>query len=125
MPPVRYRIDPPILRVHIEAPYEDAELGGAAAGLLADPDFVPGLDVLAEIPRGIAPPSDTVRSRVELVVELAPHLGRRIALVVRREVDFGLGRMFGTFAEEHGLEVRLFREVADAEAWLRDGGDGG
>jgi hypothetical protein len=45
--------------------------------------------------------------------------GSRAALVVAREVDFGIARMFGAYADEIDVEYRVFREKRSALEWLR------
>lgn len=122
MTPVRYRIDPPIIRIHLEEPYGDAAVDALFRAVLADPAFRPGLDLLVEVPVGRNPSAEAIRERAKLLAELSPRLGRRLALVVERDVDFGLGRMFGSFVDEAGLDVRVFRDAAEAEAWLQPDG---
>jgi len=122
-PPIAFRIDPPLLRVRLEAPYEQADVVEVARRVFADPAFVPGLDVLAEVNEGSLPDTETIRERAKLLQELAPRIGSRIAVVARRDVDYGLARMLGTFVEAHGIELRVFREVSAAETWLRSATD--
>jgi hypothetical protein len=47
--------------------------------------------------------------------------GGRTAILCNEDVDFGLSRMFQAFAELHPLpfEIRVFRDAADAYAWLK------
>jgi len=42
----------------------------------------------------------------------------RIALLVERDVTFGLGRAFGVFRESDQAAQRVFREESEALAWL-------
>jgi hypothetical protein len=44
--------------------------------------------------------------------------GSRVAVVVSRDFDFGLARMFSAFAEEIDVEYRAFRDEASALGWL-------
>jgi hypothetical protein len=46
--------------------------------------------------------------------------GSRVAVVVSRDLDFGLTRMFSAFAEEISVEYHAFRDEASALAWLGD-----
>ena len=43
----------------------------------------------------------------------------RIALLVSKEVDFGLMRMLGAFLPEADLENDVFRDAESAWSWLR------
>ncbi len=43
----------------------------------------------------------------------------RVALVVGREVDYGVSRMYEVLAEaRYPAEVAVFRDASEAEAWL-------
>ena len=45
----------------------------------------------------------------------------RWAIVVGRDVDFGMGRMIEALLADSGsLVVRVFRDPSDAEAWARE-----
>ena len=44
--------------------------------------------------------------------------GSRVAIVVARDVDFGMARMFQVFAEDAGVEFEVFRELEAALDWL-------
>jgi hypothetical protein len=48
----------------------------------------------------------------------------RIALVVEKEVHFGLGRMAAVYADSHALPFRVFRSRSDADRWLLEGTSG-
>lgn len=43
----------------------------------------------------------------------------RIAFVIRRDVDFGLARMFEAFREDPRTAFRVFRDYEKALAWAR------
>jgi hypothetical protein len=40
------------------------------------------------------------------------------AFVVARDVDYGLLRMYGVFAEHHQQQIRIFRSLEEACEWL-------
>jgi hypothetical protein len=44
--------------------------------------------------------------------------GTRRAIVATSDAVFGVARMFATFAERSGQEVRVFRDIRLAEEWL-------
>jgi hypothetical protein len=46
----------------------------------------------------------------------------RLAIVVAKEVSYGLGRMFSTLTEHLPLETVVFRDIDEAEVWLGTGG---
>ena len=43
----------------------------------------------------------------------------RVAFVTRRDVDFGLARMFEVFREDPHTEFRVFRDYDEAVGWAR------
>ena len=45
-----------------------------------------------------------------------------LAIIVNSDVVFGTGRMFEAFVEPFFERVRVFRDGAEAEAWLEEGG---
>jgi hypothetical protein len=42
----------------------------------------------------------------------------RIALLVDKDIHYGLGRMASVYAEQHGLPFDVFRHSLDAMQWL-------
>jgi hypothetical protein len=45
----------------------------------------------------------------------------RIALLVERDIHYGLGRMASVYAEQHDLPFDVFRHSLDALQWLAKG----
>ncbi len=45
--------------------------------------------------------------------------GSRAAILVRRDLDFGVARMFGAFADQIDVEYQVFRDERSALDWLR------
>ena len=69
---------------------------------------------------------------LRMIVERAGPLthvraGGRTAIVCSRAVDFGLSRMFQTFAELAAIpfEIRVARDLDDARRWIEAGGRSG
>ncbi|MCM8532513.1 MAG: hypothetical protein NE330_15215 [Lentisphaeraceae bacterium] len=54
-------------------------------------------------------------------VRLGPHLeGSKAALILKGDVEYGLGRMFQTILEMRvSFEIEVVRNMEDAKAWLR------
>jgi hypothetical protein len=82
-----------------------------------DPAFDPSFRQLCDLRTvtKITTSVDTLRSLAQTSIFLP---GARRAFVVGREVDFGLARLFQTYSEVEGGTVEVFRNMADAEAWL-------
>ncbi len=53
--------------------------------------------------------------------DVDPHLSdsdSRLAIVATRDEFFGLGRMYEMLRDESSMEVRVFRQLDEAERWL-------
>lgn len=94
--------------------------------LRVDPRMVGVHRVLIDL-RGIT----RVEVRGEEIARLAQRQrertreAQRVALLVTGELEFGLARQFGAFAETPGApERRVFEDEAQAWAWLRDQSQG-
>jgi hypothetical protein len=93
---------------------------GFAKQLLADPSYRPGLDELIDAR------ACTYEGRFEDVSGYresrlkTPSLsaGRRWACVVSSDVMYGISRMFEVLAEKAGVEIGVFRDMAEAVGWL-------
>jgi hypothetical protein len=84
-----------------------------AADPLFDPSF-PQLVDLREVERVVMEPSLIMRHALE-------HLfgsGTQRALVTSSDVEYQLARMYATIAEYVPQNVRVFRQMQDAEKWL-------
>ncbi len=55
---------------------------------------------------------------LQFVAENRPEGPGRVAILVARDLEFGLGRMFGSMA--NGLDTSVFRTEEEALAWLME-----
>ena len=99
-----------------------AEMAAGRRRVLDDPRFRPGMSLLVD--HSLLDNSDITRAEVQLAAE---SLGRdrdasglgSIAMVAPTSLNFGLARMFETFAgEELEDAVTVVRSREEAEAWL-------
>lgn len=98
-----------------------AEIIKAVEALLAHPDFVDGMDAIFDYSR-----CDFSKVSAEDLKSIArflvPHLSRfanRVNLVVERDLEYGLARMYGVYAEEIApSERRIFRDIDTAREWF-------
>jgi hypothetical protein len=100
---------------------DEAALLDAYRRVTAAPDFDPGLDDLLDL-RGV--------ERLDLggaaVRRLAAYFDRpnlpnhhaRLAIVAPQDYVFGLGRMYEVLRDGAPGQIRVFRGVAEAVAWL-------
>ncbi len=67
-----------------------------------------------------APSSGDLRAVVDVVGRHIAQLGPRgpVAIVTSHPMNYGMARMYATFGEPVRLNVEVFRDIADAEAWL-------
>jgi hypothetical protein len=97
------------------------EIGEAFEALLEDPAFKPGLPVLWDLREA----SITSLSNLEIQQLLKLNAKRkdargsgRAAILVSKEVDYGIARMFQVYAEELPWETMVFRDFSQAEPWV-------
>ena len=65
------------------------------------------------------PDQNGVRSFLAIWNKIFGHMRVRIALVVARDLHYGLGRQAEVFAEHWPLEFAVFRDENEATQWLR------
>lgn len=101
-----------------EVTYPDAER--AIDEILRHPCFGSAGKVLVDSTSMTAAPSAAELRRI--AGDLTPLIQRGFGPVAIVSAGFGYGvaRMFSVFAEVFGLTVRAFRDVDEAERWLRD-----
>ena len=101
--------------------YDD--LHGLIQSLLADPGLVPGLRALYDA--RYAEPDITIMQLAEIAGE-ARLLNRgleRIAIVAESQTTYRVAKTFTVLARAIGIDVDVFRELAEAEAWLAEDSD--
>ncbi len=62
--------------------------------------------------------SDELRSFAKFLASLPVPIAKRAAWVVSADLRFGLARMLSAFAEDEGLELRVFRDTVASRKWL-------
>lgn len=66
------------------------------------------------------PPHELARV-AQYLEPFSDRIGGRCAVVAPTDVLYGLSRLAGTYAELSGIETRVFRDAAEAIAWLTEG----
>jgi hypothetical protein len=117
--PAAYRIDPARRRIlsTLDEVVTDQELLTLQQSLLADADFDPTYSHLADCVRitRFEVSSQTIR----LLALPNMHVqGVRVAIVAKSDFVFGMARMFQILREGIAEEVRVFRDLDQARAWL-------
>lgn len=121
--PFTYRIDPEagLLFLTGQGVVTQQERLAALRTWLADPAFRPGLDALCDFSAAVSTPDFAdLEALLAVVRQHASAIGRsRVAIVAGKPVVFGVARQFEALAGEGPLEVRAFRDRAEAMSWLR------
>lgn len=120
--PVRAEVDDGMIALRMIGEYEtadiraalraalDAEPAGSLRGLLFD---VRESTVLA------GRPAEALREMASFLASVGPAYGGRLATVASADFAYGLMRMGTTLVEFEGTETAVFRDEAEAWAWLR------
>jgi hypothetical protein len=119
--PITYRIDAERGRIRTTG-IGNVTLDDVLAhfdALECDPRCPPHLDVLLDLTaQETLPKPEQLRSAAERVGAVTEPAFGLCAIVTSSESMFGLLRMFEVYSEPHFEQVRVFRDVAEAEAWL-------
>lgn len=98
-----------------------AEVASAYRVMIDHPEFRPGMQALWRF-EGVEGPglsSDELRDVVSIQRETIARRGpARVAVVVERDVDFGIVRVYEVLARSVHIDVRGFRDLGDATRWL-------
>jgi hypothetical protein len=122
--PVTWKISDDLIWLQSGEEASFQEWRQAIEAAFEDPVYRPGMGVIHDWRRLRTPPSpDEIHMRAAYVAELDT---RRWALVVRDDVGYGMGRMAEIVtsipplkASALPFEVRVFRDLTEAEAWAR------
>ena len=98
-----------------------AEIIKAVEALFAHPGFVDGMDTIFDSSRCdfSKVSAEDLKSIASFLVPHLPRFANRVNLVVERDLEYGLARMYGVFAEEIApSERRIFRDIDAAREWF-------
>ena len=102
-----------------EGKYSLAEVQTAITSALRESKSTRDCCLLMDIRRSEAVfSSDELRSFAKFLASLPIPIAKRAAWVVSADLRFGLARMLSVFAENEGLELRVFRDTVAARKWL-------
>jgi hypothetical protein len=121
---INYDIKKPsgLVRLIVSGSVITGDIIDALGRMLKDPDFKEGMDVLwdfREVKSGNSEAED-IREIVSFIRTNQEKRGRnyRVALVVSRDIDFGLARMYEAYSQELPFDIQIFKDIKDAEQWL-------
>ena len=116
----RYEIDVPkrIVWTTLYGVLTPSDLHEHADKLRADPLFDPSFRQVIQVPNVDRLEGITIEA-LRLFARVNPFgPGSRRAIVAERDVQYGVSRTYQVFAERPGMDVRVFRDVAEALRWL-------
>ena len=124
--PITYTIDRDQRRIDAVATgiIRADDLHGLVRSLLADQGFVPGLRGLYN--SSLAEPDITILQLAEVAGEVRQLLNRglgRVAIVAVSQTTYRVAKTFTVLARAIGIDVDVFTELAEAEAWLKEDDD--
>jgi hypothetical protein len=99
------------------------DLHGLIRSLIADPALVPGMRALYDA--STAEPDITVLQLAEVAGAVRELLNRglgRIAIVAQSRATYRVAKTFTILARAIGIDVDVFEELPEAEAWLNENG---
>ena len=120
--PITMRIDKKLKIVHttVEGQVSVDEIIDKLTDFMEQPDFVSGLNGIADL-RNFelnTTPLDIERL-AKLLIDYRDKIGpSKAAVVISRQVTFGLTRMFQAFAEQSSIETAIFEDMDEALRWL-------
>ena len=113
-----YEIDSDRAVITFQGDLDNRMIREAYEEVLNDPAFQSGFQILADDRATTFDPSmEEAQELVEFFASLADSVPQ-LAVVVRKEVHFGIGRMVEVFCENRGITLRIFRAIDEARAWL-------
>jgi hypothetical protein len=122
--PIEYRIDHDwnLVRTRCSGEVTLRQVLDHFDRLEQDPDRPPRLHVLLELTGLVTVPrSDELQDVARRISRLAGLRFGVCAILVDRDLVFGIARIFAAFAEGRFEAVQVFKSAAAAEAWLADG----
>ena len=87
--------------------------------LVANPALTKRMNVLIDL-RSLPtqPKSEDMKKIADRFNTLSKNLGPKASFLVKNKIEFGMIRIFGAYAETHGLEINIFKSEEKAISWL-------
>lgn len=119
---VSYELEEGILSITASGKYAPEDIPRQFMAALSDPRCPTPVGLLLDV-RGSAELAtrspEQVRRVSEFLLPHAPRIGRRCAVLVASDVQFGMSRMGAVFCEGVGVEAEVFRCPEAAARWLK------
>ena len=106
--------------VELSDRYSTDELRAEAASAIADPHFVRGMKLLADVRASqIFPTTKELPTRISLLLTLRHELSQCGAFVVTHPAHDQVARLIASTLGRYGLNFRIFTDLQTAINWLR------
>jgi hypothetical protein len=120
--PITFRIDKAsgIVFTTIAGQTSLDEILEGLKNILNHPDFGPGLNGIADLRQSeLNTFQADVKKIADLMIEYRGTIGpSKAAVVVSRDITFGMTRVFQVFAEQSSVETAIFRSMEEALCWI-------
>ena len=113
-----YEIENDRALITFEGDLDNPQIRQAYEEVTSDPSFQPGSQVLVDDLESSYNPSMVEAQKLVAIFASFSDRIVQFAIVVRKEVHFGLGRMVEVYCESQGVNLRIFRELEEAQEWL-------
>ena len=95
--------------------------------MIRDPDFRPGIDIIWDLRNADASSATVLEMRqlAEFVNVRQKERGEhyKVAVVVKRELDYGIAKIYVAIADRLPLQFKVFRSIDDAHQWIKASSD--
>jgi hypothetical protein len=119
--PITYRFDTNIVIVEMTGEYSMDEIRQIVLSSLADSNCPAHPVLMIDLSNSQSiykRSSGEVRTIALFMASLGMRFNNRFALVVPRDVPYGLMRMSSIDSDDYGIEAEVFRSFTEARNWL-------
>jgi hypothetical protein len=121
---VTFSIEGDLLTMTLEGKYPPEDVVEQFLVAIRDPRCPDAVALLVDVSASTSlatRPTEQIRLVAERLGEFKDRIGRRCAVLATSDVNFGLSRLGAVYSEGVGVHVQVFRDRAEALAWLRAG----
>jgi len=119
---ISYEVDGQILIIKTEGDFQPKDLQDIFTEIFTDPAFHSGLNILVhDLDSVFTPTSKQIEAGAKNIENLLKKFSTKMAIVVNSDVNYDMGRMMEIFSEQRGNDVKVFKEIDSAKAWLKTG----
>jgi hypothetical protein len=119
---ISYELDDQILVIKTEGDFQPKDLQDIFEKIFSDLAFQPGLNILVhDLDSVFIPTSKQIEVGAKNIENLLKKFSTKMAIVVSSDVNYGMGRMMEIFSAQRGTDVKVFKEIDSAKAWLKTG----